>query len=133
MNNKITFCCAGILSTCLLIAGCGRKPYDHKKYSAGSAEFQHVQSMINALRKSTPNKAAKKYGVDDISQERRELLLCCLESIKNTETVDLMSVDSFGPKVYRAAMCLRNPHGKKNLTMLLLKCEDDQLRWLGPN
>lgn len=134
MNNKIGQFGVIILTACLLISGCWKKPYAHKVINPGDAEYAQVESMIDSLRKSSPNEAAAKQGVSDLPKDRMEMLLYCLESIKKATNVKLTDVDSFGPQIYRASMELESAEkGKSTLTMLLLKTDDEKLLWLGPN
>jgi len=134
MNNKIGQFGVIILVTCLLMSGCWKKPYAHKVINPGDAEYAQVESMIESLRKSTPQDIAAKQDVSDMPKERMEMLLYCLESISKADSVRLTDVDSFGPQIYRASMELESAKkGKSTLTMLLLKTDDEKLLWLGPN
>lgn len=133
MSNKISHFGVIIFAACLLISGCGKKPYAHKIINPGDAEYAQVESMIESLRKSTPQEVAAKQGVSDMPKDRQESLLYCLESIKKADDVKLTAVDAFGQQIYRANMELNTPQGKSTLTMLLLRNDDGTLLWLGPN
>jgi len=114
--------------------GCA-KEYDRAELGEDSPRGREVRRMIEALRDADP--AGRSERIDDqlaadLTDRQRQAARAALERIADADAAALQRIDTFGDRVYRAAIALTEGPDEATLTMLLVET-DGQLRWAGPS
>ncbi len=126
----------GILVLLLLfVTACGRSEYRHREVGLDSAEAKHIEEMLTRIREGGEagvEKHVRKFGAADLSADRAAGLERLFTEMTAAEAVELLDLDRFGGRVYRATLLVREAGTTRNVHVLLVE-NDDGLCWAGIN
>jgi hypothetical protein len=127
MNSSRAFVWAALML--LALVGC-TETHEHEAINKDSPEFKAIQKMVDALRLHGVDEGMETSAAKGLKPERIEALAATLETLYDAETIELQTVDQFGPQTYRATFLLNET---KTFAVLLVRPEGEEFYWVGMN
>ncbi|MBI1336202.1 MAG: hypothetical protein GC164_04485 [Phycisphaera sp.] len=119
---------------CLAPLGCEKK-YAYRDLGLDSPEARQVEANLQRLRESAPDQRAEltKTQLDEgLKPELAQAITRALLDLASRPESKLVSVDRFGPDVYRAVFD-RNANSGPNQTAFLLVKRNGDMKWVTLN
>lgn len=118
----------------LATIGCAAR-YERSDVGVDSDEGRAVVKMLAELRAAGPAQVGNfiiDHAAGQLTAEQSAGLKATLTQFAAASTAQLVSLDRFGPEVYRAGIKLTDVRGTQTIFMLLVRT-GGKLRWAGAN
>ena len=117
----------------LAMAGCSRAPYRNTDLTPDSAEGREITEQLATLKNGgTAGVAAFMRAHAAVDNERTVMLQWALGQLVTADTLELRSLDAFGPDIVRAVVAVKRGGAEQENTFLLVR-KDHRLLWASPN
>ena len=132
MTNKPLSIAVVFATLCL---GCSRE-YSQSRLDADGPEATQVKTLVAALRQAGAEGLGTEttlQAIPGLTEPELESLRFALAKIVAADSVELVKIERFGKKVYRAVFTLDTGGASESLSMLLGPSADGKLKWYRPN